>query len=228
MSATVLVIEDDRFLSDSLSRLLGAQGYIVQQAANGSEGLSMASRKCPDLVVLDLGLPDRDGLDVCRELRGHTDLPILMLTSRSESIDKVLGFEVGADDYLTKPFDPHELIARIKALLRRHRRGAEKAGTASKITVGSVVIDSAARTVWCDGTALELTDMEFRIMEYLGTNRGRAISREQLFEAVWGFEIEFSSNSLEVLIYRIRQKLHQAHAEPIVQTIRGYGYKIDI
>lgn len=151
--------------------------------------------------------------------------PILMLTSKSQAIDKVLGLESGADDYLPKPFDAHELVARIRALLRRAQDYAPS--KKSQVThVGGFELDDESRTIRYDSQMLELTDTEYRILHYLGSNAGRAISREQLFETIWGYEIEFNSNSLEVLIYRLRGKLSKAGAnQNIIRTLRGYGYK---
>ncbi len=223
----ILLCDDDQFLADSLGRLLMAQGYEVQTVHSGQDCIAACAANKPELLVLDLGLPDIDGLTVCKQVRVKHRFPILMLTSRSESIDKVMGLDVGADDYLTKPFDAHELLARVKALLRRSKEYAEGGESAKIIQLPRLLLDRSSRTLSTDTQRVELTETEFRIVEYLAINRGRAISREQLFEHIWGFDIEYSSNSLEVLVYRIRMKVSKAGGGELIHTMRGYGYRID-
>ena len=223
----ILVCDDDQFLADSLSRLLTVQGYGVRTVHSGQDCILACASRPPELLVLDLGLPDLDGLNVCKQVRTKHRFPILMLTSRSESIDKVMGLEVGADDYLTKPFDAHELLARVKALLRRSKEYVTGGDAATTIELGDIVIDRGSRSMMANGTRVELTETEFRIVEYLAINRSRAIAREQLFEHIWGFDIEYSSNSLEVLVYRIRTKIAKAGCGDLIHTMRGYGYRID-
>ena len=221
----VLLVDDDPFLSKSVVRLLSESGYDVHHVACAADAWTSIEREQPSLALLDLGLPDQDGITLCRRIRARWMFPILMLTSKSQAIDKVLGLESGADDYLPKPFDAHELVARIRALLRRAQDYAPS--KKSQIThVGGFELDDESRTIRYDSQMLELTDTEYRILHYLGSNAGRAISREQLFETIWGYEIEFNSNSLEVLIYRLRGKLSKAGADQnIIRTLRGYGYK---
>lgn len=222
----ILIIDDDRFITDSVGRFLGAHGYDIRRCHTAGDGFRTISETQPDLLVLDLGLPDQDGVSLCRRVRSQWKFPILMLTSRGESMDKVIGLEVGADDYLTKPFDANELLARIRALLRRVGEYNSDKESDQQIKVGPVTINHSARTVLVNGRSLETTETEFKIIAYLAANSGRAISREMLFETIWGFDIEFSSNSLEVLIYRLRQKLEQAGGKGLIKTIRGYGYKL--
>jgi len=226
MISRILIIEDDRFLSESLARLLGAQSYEVARAFTGQDGIREAAATTPDLVVLDLNLPDKDGVAVCRHLRSTYRFPIIMLTSRNESIDKVIGLEAGADDYIVKPFDGHELVARVRAHLRRSAQYREPALPAQ--TFGNVALDRASHTVSVDGKPLEITETEYRLFDHLAAQNGGAISRERLFETVWGFEIDFSSNTLDVLIYRLRAKLAAAGAPPLIHTLRGFGFKLSL
>ncbi len=224
MNHEILIVEDDLFLAESLKRLLVETDYSVTHVSTAMEAWERILTIQPNLALLDLGLPDQDGVTLCRRIRAKWNFPILMLTSRSQAIDKVLGLESGADDYLPKPFDPNELIARVRALLRRSQ--VLNATDQSQIQkVGDFQFDQPGRRVMFKGSPLELTETEYRILAYLATNSGRAISREQLFETIWGYEIDFNSNSLEVLIYRLRNKISQAGAEQTIKTLRGYGYK---
>jgi DNA-binding response OmpR family regulator len=226
MNSRLLVVDDDLFLAESLTRLLAAQGYEVATAARAEEAIARIADCAPDMLILDLGLPDVDGVTLCRRIRAEHRFPILMLTSRSEALDKVIGLEVGADDYLTKPFDPQELCARVRAQLRRASEYGGR-GKSAVARLGALTIDKEARAASVDGRPLELTDTEYRILDYLMANAGRAISREQLFEHVWGYDIEFNSNSLEVLIYRVRNKITQLGGTHPIKTLRGFGYKLE-
>lgn len=222
----VLIVDDDHFLARSLSRLLQEQGFEVEHVASAADGWRAIEREAPILVLLDLGLPDLDGVALCRRIRTRWKFPILMLTSRSQALDKVLGLESGADDYLPKPFDAHELVARVRALLRRHTEYAE-APSGQVIESGPFRIDEAARTIHCNGNELALTDTEYRICVFLAKQEGKAVSREQLFDEIWGYDIEFNSNSLEVLVYRLRAKIAACEAPSPIKTLRGFGYKWD-
>ncbi len=228
MSAKVLIVDDDPFLLQNLEILLAREGYAVRCAASGEEALSMLTDEEADLVVLDLGLPGIDGVTTCRRLRSRWHMPVLMLTARTDAMDKVIGLEVGADDYLTKPFEPSEFVARVRAHLRRHHEYQTPANPTSKnLRLGQIEIDFERRQVLVKGEVAELTNREFAIVEYLAQNLGRAISRESLFEALWGYELDFNSNSLDVLIYRIRKKLEVDPNHPQhLQTLRGFGYKL--
>lgn len=228
MSKQIIIIDDDRFLSDSISRLLESNEFAVRRGFSAEEGYQAIKEEQPDLLILDLGLPDLDGVSLCRRIRTEYRFPILMLTSRTESIDKVVGLEAGADDYLTKPFDAHELLARTRALLRRSTEYVGENVKKNRIEIGALSIDLDERTVRINESELDLTSTEYKIIEYLAINRGRAISRDQLFEKIWGYDIEFSSNSLDVLIYRLRAKTEKQTGQKLIQTIRGYGYKITV
>lgn len=225
MANRILVVDDDRFLLDNLKRLLENSGYVVRTANTGEEGLKAIVEETPDLMVLDLGLPGVDGISLCRRIRSKWRFPVLMLTARTDAMDKVIGLEVGADDYLTKPFEPSELTARIRAHLRRSTEYSEETKADQKIQIGNLIIDAESRDAFVDGVAANLTTKEFELLHYLGSNAGRVMSREVLFEQVWGYDIDFSSNSLDVFVYRLRQKL-PGDAGNYLHTSRGYGYKI--
>lgn len=226
-SPRILVVDDDRYLLENLMRLLKGEDYDVAGFSTGEEALEEVERTPPDLVVLDLGLPGIDGLTTCRRLRKSWNGPVLMLTARSDAGDKIIGLEVGADDYLTKPFDANELVARVRAQLRRRLEYSSPATTTETIEIGNLIVDFDLRDVRVDGTPAELTSKEFDLVAYLGKNLNRAISRDQLFEHVWGYDSEFNTNSLDVYIYRIRKKLERDPNKPEhLLTMRGYGYKL--
>ncbi len=223
----VLVVDDDRFLLDNLRKLLEREGYRVEAVASGEEALTAMVREPSDLVLLDLGLPGIDGIATCRRLRGKWHTPVIMLTSRGDSIDKVIGLEVGADDYLTKPFEPKELMARVRAQLRRSHEYKADPEKSKAMTIGDLTIDFQKRDVLVFGQPADLTNREFELVAYLAKNLGRAIARDQLFETVWGYDLDFNSNSLDVYIYRIRKRIEQDPAKPrYLHTMRGFGYKM--
>jgi DNA-binding response OmpR family regulator len=229
VSGQLLVVDDDRFLLENVARLLRTQGYAVDTAASGEEAIRALGTRVPDLVILDISLPDFDGITLCRRLRSTHRFPIIMLTARTDAMDKVIGLEVGADDYLTKPFEPSELIARVRAHLRRVGEYATAApAAASRTVIGGLVIDHDARDAFVDGQAAHLTKREFELLTHLATNVGRVVTRDSLFEHNWGFDIEFSSNSLDVHIYRLRKKIEPDLEHPrYIHTLRGYGYKLE-
>jgi DNA-binding response OmpR family regulator len=228
VSTRILIADDDRFLLQNLRILLESHGYEVHSATSGEEAIALAASKPIDLVILDINMPDEDGLTVCRKLRGKWRFPILMLTARTDAMDKVVGLEIGADDYLTKPFEPSELIARIRAHLRRTKEYAKPSAPSNVIAVGDLLLDRDARTVAMAGRPVELTNKEFELLAHLAANAGRVISRESLFDRVWEFDIEFSSNSLDVHIYRLRRKIEPDPDRPsYLLTVKGYGYKLE-
>lgn len=227
MSANLLVVDDDRFLLENLRKLLAKQGYGVRTASSGAEGFAMVAEQAPDLLVLDLGLPDTDGVSLCRQLRAKWKFPILMLTARADAMDKVIGLEVGADDYLTKPFEPSELVARVRAQLRRTQEYRDAPTGPAQIEVGPLVLDLESRSVEVGGNPVSLTAREFDLLAYLAKNVGRALSRDTIFESVWGFDPEFNSNSLDVFVYRLRLKIEGAAKRKLLHTVRGFGYKLD-
>jgi DNA-binding response OmpR family regulator len=224
-SKTVLVVEDEATLASTLSYNFRKNGFNVVTAADGYEGLQAARREQPDVVVLDLMLPKMDGLEVCRRLRVGSDVPILMLTARGEELDRVVGLEMGADDYLTKPFSMRELIARVRALIRRSA-GREATDDRSRISVGALELDLRGRTVKRDGAEVALKPKEFDLLFYLAKNAGQVFTREQLLEHVWGYEFFGGSRTVDVHVRWLREKLEQEPAQPRhLLTVRGVGYK---
>jgi two-component system, OmpR family, response regulator MprA len=215
----VLVVEDDADIADVLRRSLRNEGYEVRTSADGVEALDVAAGFFPDLVVLDLGLPRLDGVEVCRRLREDGDVPILMLTARAETEDRVEGLDSGADDYLVKPFERQELLARIRALLRRR----PPRGTAS-LEVGDLKLNPDTREVRRDGRDIELTNREFELLEFLMRNERLVVSRERLLDEVWGYDPMAATNTIDVFISNLRRKL-EADGEPrLLHTKRGAGY----
>ncbi|MBI5287523.1 MAG: response regulator transcription factor [Chloroflexi bacterium] len=222
---TVLVVEDEASLASTLSYNLRKNGFNVVSASDGLEGLQVARRDRPDVIVLDLMLPKMDGLEVCRRIRADSDVPILMLTAKSEEFDKVVGLEMGADDYLTKPFSMRELMARVRALLRR-AGGREAVDDASKITIGEIVLDLRGRSVHRAGREVLLKPKEFDLLFFIAKNAGQVFSREQLLENVWGYDFFGGSRTVDVHIRWLREKLEETPAQPRhILTVRGVGYK---
>jgi len=222
---TVLVVEDEASLASTLSYNFRKNGFNVISAADGVEGLQAARRENPDLIVLDLMLPKMDGLEVCRRLRASSDVPILMLTAKGEEMDRVVGLEMGADDYLTKPFSMRELLARVRALLRRSR-GRAAADDASRISAGPLELDLRGRTVKREGLEVALKPKEFDLLFYLAKHAGQVFTREQLLEHVWGYEFFGGSRTVDVHMRWLREKLERIPGQPrYLMTVRGVGYK---
>jgi DNA-binding response OmpR family regulator len=223
---TVLVIEDDTELSALLSDYLGREGFAVRVAADGNSGLAQAAAGSCCLVLLDIMLPGRDGIDVLRELRRTSAVPVIMLTAKGDDVDRIVGLELGADDYLPKPFNPRELIARIKAVLRRSGSAADEAGEAPRLLVrGPLTIDLEGYRATLDGAALELTTIEFALLRELAHAAGRALTREMLLDRVRGREFELFDRSIDVHISHLRQKLGDDPQRPrFIRTVRSVGY----
>jgi DNA-binding response OmpR family regulator len=222
---TVLVVEDEAALASALSYNLRKNGFNVLHAADGIAGLQLARSHDPDVIVLDLMLPRMDGIEVCRRVRAESDVPIIMLTAKSEELDKVVGLEIGADDYLTKPFSMRELMARVKALLRR-AGGRASDEEASRITAGSLVLDLRGRTVHREGAEVQLKPKEFDLLFFLAKNAGQVFTREQLLEKVWGYEFFGGSRTVDVHVRWLREKLEAEPGSPRhLLTVRGVGYK---
>jgi two-component system response regulator MprA len=218
-SGRVLVVEDDDAIADVLRRSLRAEGHEVMSAGDGVEALSLSEQFVPDLVVLDLGLPRLDGIEVCRRIRAESDVPILILTARTETEQRVEGLDSGADDYLPKPFERAELLARIRALMRRR----PPRGSAS-IVVGDLRLNPDTREVKRGKRSLELTNREFELLEYLARNQKLVVSRERLLEDVWGYDPFEQTNTIDVFISNLRRKLEQNGEPRILHTKRGAGY----
>jgi len=225
----VLLIEDERAIADAVALNLREEGFAVSAALRGDEGLRLATSEPFDLIILDLMLPGVDGRDICRAVRRQSQTPILMLTARSRETDKVVGFELGADDYLTKPFGMLELIARVKALLRRSRArkapGMEQ-DAEEEYTAGGVTLNATRHRVLVDGARVELRPKEFELLRVLIGNRGRVIMRDRLLELVWGEDEYLDRGTLDVHIRWLRQKVEKNPAQPErILTVRGVGYK---
>lgn len=219
--ATILVVDDEPNIIELVKLYLQQEGHRVEGASSGSDALSKLDILKPALVVLDLMLPDIDGFEVCRQIRVKSDIPILMLTARKEDIDKIVGLELGADDYLTKPFNPRELAARVKAILRRYRSGL-RSGKA--IEVGDLRIDLSRHEATVGGKMLKLRTKEFALLATLAQNLGRVIMREQLLEMVWGFDYYGETRTVDVHINHLREKI--AGSQASIETVRGIGYKM--
>ena len=223
VSIKVLLVEDDTRLAQLTTRYLEGHGVLVTTATDGIEGQNEALRRQYDCVVLDLMLPGRDGIEVCRELRTRSDVPIIMVTARGEEADRVLGLEVGADDYVTKPFSPRELLARIRANVRRVR--GQAGPTQETIEVGALVLDPAKMTVELDGKAIEVTAYEFSILRALAQRPGKVLSREQLLDLAKGSADLSFDRSIDVHVSRLRAKLGDDSRSPkLLKTVRGAGY----
>lgn len=232
MALRVLVVEDDTAIRDALTYNLGREGYDVEAVGDGKAALAAARKTPPSLIVLDLMLPELDGFDVTRTLRKESNVPILMLTARDDEIDRVLGLELGADDYLTKPFSMRELLARVKAMLRRVRLekedAAAPANTASHITSGNLDIDSARHEATMGGKVLELKPKEYELLVFLMNNRGLAFTRDQLLEKVWGWGFSGGSRTVDVHVRWLRSKIEKNADDPTrIVTVRGVGYRFE-
>ena len=225
----VLVVEDEESISDPLSYLLRQEGFEVAVAATGPDGLAEFDRGGADIVLLDLMLPGLSGTEVCRALRAKSSVPVIMLTARDSEIDKVVGLELGADDYVTKPFSSRELVARVRAVLRR--RGSEPAADSagSALEAGRVRMDVERHVVTVDGDPISLPLKEFELLELLLRNAGRVLTRGQIIDRVWGADYVGDTKTLDVHVKRLRAKLEPDPANPaFLVTVRGLGYKLEV
>lgn len=220
MGQHILLVEDEPEIASYLVRGLAFEGYHVQHVATAAEALAATREHPPDLVILDLGLPDIDGLEVARRLRAGAPLAILMLTARDRVIDRVAGLEGGADDYLTKPFAFEELLARVHVQLRRQVAQQQH----EQLRLNRVVMDVAAHAVWVGAQRVELTLREFEVLELFLRHPRQVLTREQVYERIWGYDFGADSNVLEVYVRALRQKLEAAGAPRLLQTVRGVGY----
>ncbi len=237
-TARILVVDDEQTVREMVGINLRADGYDVVFAADGNEALSVARSASPDLIVLDVMLPGRDGLEVCRTLRSESNVPILLLSARAEEIDRVLGLEFGADDYLTKPFAMRELVARVRAMLRRQRMTGEPRDGATEratddatppetaLVVGDVTIDRDRHEATVRGVPLTLTSKEFALLAYFARHPGIVLSRDALLREVWGYDYPVGTRTVDVHISWLRQKIEEDAAQPRrIQTVRGHGYR---
>ena len=224
----VLVAEDDRLIREGLAEVLEREGYSVVQAADGDEALAVFEAERPDFACLDIMMPGRSGYDVCRELRQrHADLPIIFITAKSEEIDKVLGLELGADDYILKPFGVREVVARMRAVTRRYLAGRE-ARSDNRFEMGGLVIDGDALRASRDGELIDLSLRDIAILRCLYRNRGKVVSRQTLFDECWGRDYLPSSRSLDQHISQLRKRIERDPVHPaIIQTAHGSGYRFE-
>ena len=229
MKSKILIVEDDVNLLETLRYNLVREGYNVITASDGTKALDIAVKEKPDLIILDLMLPGLSGLEVCRILRKTMTMPILMLTAKSEEIDKVVGLEVGADDYMTKPFSIRELQARVRAMLRRATMSiSEISGEGRVLKSGDLEIDTARHQVFLGGKELVLTPKEFDLLVFLTVNKGFVFSREKLLEKVWGYDYAGDTRTVDVHIRWLRQKIESNPKKPkYLVTVRGTGYKLE-
>lgn len=226
MTSKILIVDDEPKITQVVKLYLERDGFEVATAANGRQAVERASTYKPDLIVLDLNLPDIDGLEVCRTIRKQSDVPIIMLTGRGEEVDKIVGLELGADDYVTKPFSAREIVARVRAVLRR--KGPESASVEIK-TIGSMVVDDARYDVSCHGVKLDLTTTEFKLLSALAQSPGRVFTRMQLLDAVQGVAFEGYERTIDSHIKNLRQKMesHDLSCGCYIETVRGVGYKLE-
>jgi len=217
----VLVVEDERNIAEFIRRGLIYKGYVVDVAHTGEEALEIARGQLPDLVILDLMLPDIDGLEVLRRLRAADDIPTIMLTARDALADKVEGLEAGADDYMTKPFAFEELLARVRATLRSKAPARHEV-----LRAGDLEMRPASREVRRGSRAIELTAREFDLLEFLARRAGEVVSKEEIFEKVWGYDFDIESDAVKVYISYLRRKLNAAGEEDLIRAVRGVGYAL--
>jgi len=225
----ILIIEDDRNLLDTLKYNLRKEGYNIVTAVDGAEALDVARREKPDIIILDIMLPKMSGFEVCRILRGEMIVPILMLTAKIEETDKIVGLEIGADDYMTKPFSLRELLARVRAMLRRAKMVEMQPGPREALLkVGDIEVDTARHKASKGATMLQLTPKEFDLLAFLARNKGFVFNRDQLLEKVWGYDFAGDTRTVDVHISWLRQKIETDPNNPkYLVTVRGTGYKLE-
>ena len=229
-TAKILVVEDDQNLLATLKYNLHKEGYRVVTAIDGAQALEVARNEKPRLIILDVMLPKLSGFEVCRILRKEMTVPILMLTAKTEEVDKIVGLEIGADDYITKPFSMRELLARVRAMLRRADMTRPEAppDEPKKLQIGRLEIDTGRHQAYCDGQPLELTPKEYDLLVFLARHRGFVFSRDQLLEKVWGYDYAGDTRTVDVHIRWLRQKIEADPAQPkSLLTVRGAGYKLE-
>jgi len=222
--ATILVVDDEQIVREVVVRYLERDGHSTLEAPDGARARELLMRESPDLVVLDIMLPGTDGLELCRWIRGRSDLPVILLTARGEESDRIVGLELGADDYVTKPFSPRELAVRVRTVLRRAR--PDETGD-ERLSFGDIEIDAGTRDVRRAGRALRLTAKEFDLLWFLARHPSRVFSRDQLMSSVWGYESAFDTGTVTVHIRRLREKIEHDPSNPRhLQTVWGVGYRL--
>ena len=225
----VLIVEDEISFSDALAYLLKKESYEVEVAVNGKQAIDLFNSFKPDLILLDLMIPEVSGTEVCRVIRSTSQVPIIMLTAKDSEIDKVVGLELGADDYVTKPYSSRELLARIKAVMRRNAGDSQMSEDGEELVVGTIRMDLDKHQVTVNAIAIAFPLKEFELLEYLMRNSGRVLTRSQLIDRVWGNDYYGDTKTLDVHIKRLRAKIEVDPANPkLIHTIRGLGYKLEI
>jgi DNA-binding response OmpR family regulator len=225
MAQTILIADDEQGILDVLQYNLEKGGYEVVCACDGVEALKLAHRHAPDLAVLDITMPGMDGLELCGRLRLEMNMPVILLTARDSEIDKIVGLEIGADDYVTKPFSPREVLARVKAVLRRAKTGGDATATA-RLHIGPLSVDTLRHEVCLNNAQVSLTAKEFCLLEYLMRNAGIALTRHAILDHVWGYDFYGDARTVDVHIRRLREKVEPDAATPsLILTVPGIGYK---
>ena len=222
----ILIVDDDTNISELISLYLNKEGYDTKEVATGKEALEVFETYEPDLVILDFMLPELDGYDVCKEIRKHNRTPIIMLTAKGEIFDKVLGLELGADDYMVKPFDPKELMARVKAVLRRNIQPVEEVVPKNRIVLDNLIIDKDNYSVTYEGALIELPPKELEVLYFLASHPKQVFTREQLLDKIWGYDFVGDTRTVDVHIKRLRDKFEGDHTWSI-KTVWGVGYKFE-
>lgn len=225
MSTTILIVDDEKSIVDILDFNLRRDGYEVVKAYNGEDGLKLFREKNPDLVLLDIMMPKIDGLQVCKEIRNESNTPIIMLTAKAEEVDKVIGLEFGADDYVTKPFSVREVLARVKANIRRRTMDVKEHDKAKELNYGRLIINTERYEVKKDDMVVDLTVREYELLVFLATQKEQIFTREQLLEKVWGYEYFGDVRTVDVTVRRLREKIEADSSNPkYILTKRGIGY----
>ena len=225
-TGTIMVVEDEERVRDLLRLYLEKDGFHVEMAVDGEEAINRIPRVNPDLILLDIMLPKFDGLTVCREIRKKQSTPIIMLTAKGEELDRVLGLEIGADDYITKPFSTREVVARIKAVLRRTRQSEEK--DLEAINFPGLTINNSSKHVELDGQIVQMPPKEFELLWFLASNSGRVYTREQLLQYVWNYDYDGDTRTVDTHIKRLRNKISLATGRRYIETVWGHGYKFEV
>jgi len=220
---TILIVDDDPHIRELIRLFLGKEGFDVHEAADGVKALAMMESMKVDMVILDIMMPNMDGWALCKELRKKYDIPLLMLTAIGETTQKVKGFELGTDDYLVKPFEPLELVARVKALLKRYR-----IATSQRVQIGELVLDRKTFEIAVDGKSMTLPRKEFELLFKLASYPGKTFSREQLIEQIWGYHYEGDERTVDVHIKRLRERFPEEQHSFRISTIRGLGYRLEV
>jgi DNA-binding response OmpR family regulator len=221
--SNILIVDDDPHIRELVGHFLGAEGFDIAEAADGLAALTMLETLKADLVILDVMMPNMDGWELCRELRASYDIPLLMLTAKGETAQKIKGFQLGTDDYLVKPFEPLELVARVKALLKRYR-----IATSQKVQVGELLMDRKTFEATVHGASITLPRKEFELLFKLAGSPGRTFARDQLIEDIWGYDFEGNERTLDVHINRLRERFPEAKHSFKIRTIRGLGYRLEV